>query len=110
VYTLQSFTLAVDGITRYATSAPTSLVPVHVGNGFSDASIAMFDLSGLGDAQQLVFTASLTGGTAGREQFFLTPAENGVGAPVPEPATMLLFGSGLAAIAAARRPRRNSKG
>jgi hypothetical protein len=104
-YTLQSFSLAVDGVTRYATTASTTLVPINFGNGFSDASIAVFDLSGLGDAQKLVFSAAFTGGTAGREQFFLSPSSGGPGAPIPEPGTMLLFGSGLAAVLAERRRR-----
>jgi PEP-CTERM motif len=108
-YTLQSFKLAVDGITRYSTSAPVTLIPVHFGNGFSDASVVMFDLSGLSDMQQVVFTASFSGGTAGREQFFLSPREIEPGAPVPEPTTMLLFGSGLAAIIAERRRRAKAR-
>jgi hypothetical protein len=105
-YTLQSFTLDVDGVPRYATTAPAVLVPINFGNGFSDARIALFNLSGLSDSQQLVFTASFTGGTAGREQFFLSPTD--ADAPIPEPATMLLFGSGLAAIAVQRRRRAKS--
>jgi len=106
-FMLQSFTLAVDGITRYSTSEPATLVPVNMGNGFSDANIVMFNLSGLSDAQKLVFTASFSGATAGREQFFLAP--NGPGAPIPEPATVLLVGSGLAGLAAARRRRAKSE-
>jgi hypothetical protein len=106
-YTLQSFALAVDGVQTYATSAPVTLVPMNFGNGFSDARIAVFNLSGLSDSQQLVFTASFSGGTAGREQFFLSDLEPD--APVPEPATMLLFGSGLAAIAIERRRRAKAK-
>jgi hypothetical protein len=102
-YTLQSFTLAVDGITSYSTSEPATLVPLNMGNGFSDARIVMFNLSGLSDAQKLVFTASFSGATSGREQFFLSA--DGPASPVPEPATMLLVGSGLAGLVAARRRR-----
>lgn len=105
MFKLMSFSLAVDGVTRFSTSGPTVLTPVRFGNGFSDASIAMFNLSGLGDDQNLVFTAAFKGGTAGREQFFLTPTDNGPGAPIPEPATVLLVGSALAALAAKRRRR-----
>ena len=107
-YTLQDFTLAVDGITRYAMSGPATLIPINFGNGFSDASIAVFNLSGLSDAQQLVFTASFKGGTAGREQFFLSPKDAGL-SPVPEPGTIALFASGLAALVAERRRRARAR-
>ena len=100
-YTLESFTLAVDGVTSFSTTGPTTLVPLSTGNGFSDAHIVMFNLSGLSDAQKLIFNATFSGGSAGREQYFLASDI----APVPEPATMLLVGSGLAGLAAARRRR-----
>ena len=109
-YTLESFSLAVDGTTHFSTSGPVTLVPLNFGNGFSDASIVMFNLSGLSDAQKVVFTASFSGGTAGREQFFISPAQDeGPGDPIPEPATMLLVGSGIAAMAAVRRRRAKAK-
>ena len=100
-YTLESFTLAVDGVTSYSTTGPTTLVPLSAGNGLSDASIVMFNLSGLSDAQKLIFNTTFSGGSAGREQYFLASDLD----PIPEPATMLLLGSGLAGLAAARRRR-----
>lgn len=106
-YTLDSFTLAVDGVTRYSTTGPTTLVPIQTGNGYSDANIMMFNLSGFSDAQKVVFTASFSGGAAGREQFFLA-ADSDL-APVPEPASMLLVGSGLAGLVASRRRRARSQ-
>jgi hypothetical protein len=109
-YTLQSFTLSVDGVVWYSTSGSRTLVPLNPGNGFSDASIASFDLAGLSAGQTLVFSATFSGATAGREQFFLSAA-NGPGetSPAPEPATMVLLGSGLAGVAALRRRRARSR-
>jgi hypothetical protein len=106
-YTLGSFTMAVDGVMQYATSAATTLFPLNPGNGYSDASILRFDLSGLSGTQKLVFTTTFSGGTAGREQYFLIPGTrlaNPPSAPTaPEPATLVLIGSSLAALGLRRR-------
>lgn len=102
-YTLSSFTLAIDGTVMFATSGSSNLLPLgNPGNGFSDALITGFDLSGLGltPTSTLQFAVTFSGGTAGREQFFLVPPS---AAPIPEPATLLLLGSGAAALVLTRR-------
>src|SRR5688572_5744268 len=76
-YTLESFSLSIDGVLWYSTSASQQLVPSNPGNGFSDASIGYFDLTSLSGTEKLVFTATFSGATAGREQFFLAAVNGG---------------------------------
>jgi PEP-CTERM motif len=115
-YSLLSFALAVNGTIFFSTTAPARLFPVNAGTGFSDAAITGFSLAGLAGTDRLVFTASYAGDTGGREQYFLNPV--GVGAigsggdaespiPIPEPASMVLLGSGLAGALATRRKQQN---
>jgi hypothetical protein len=109
-YTLESFSLSIDGVLWYSTSASQQLVPSNPGNAFSDASIGYFDLTNLSGTEKLVFTATFSGATAGREQFFLAAANGGGNAAhAPEPATMILLGSGLAGVAALKRYRSRTK-
>jgi hypothetical protein len=104
-YNLLSFTMSVDGTTVFSTTGATTVTPTNPGNGYSDAAIGGFDLTAFAASSTLVFTTRFSGDTAGREQYFLRAAENG--APIPEPATILLVASGLAG-ALARRRRRTS--
>src|SRR4051812_30439555 len=55
-YDLQSFTMTVNASVMFATKAPTVLTPINPGNGWSDASIAGFNLAGLPGNAKIVFT------------------------------------------------------
>jgi hypothetical protein len=102
-YLLNAFTLTANGVPLFSTSNPVTLTPLNPGNGFSDATIAGFDLTGLSGSTQIQFTTNFSGGTAGREQYFLrsaavtgqTPSSP---SPTPEPGTWLLVGTGAFAL------------
>jgi PEP-CTERM motif-containing protein len=109
-YDLLRFTMSVNGTIVSSTTKSWTLIPTNPGNGFSDAAILGFDLSGFAPTDKVVFATTFSGARAGREQYFLQTAlgtgGSGPASPVPEPASIILLGSGLAGIAAAYRRKR----
>jgi len=108
-YSLLAFTMSVNGSVLYSTSSATTLTPINPGNGYSDATIGSFSLAGLPGSAKVVFTTTFSGGTAGREQYFLRDAPASTPAATPEPASMILIGSGLVGTAIAWRRRRSAQ-
>ena len=92
--------LTAAGYTElYKTIAPFLLDTAN-GNGYADAISNQIDLDSL--VGNFVFEGIISGDNDGMEEFFLIPATPPV-STVPEPASLLLLGTGLFGAAAARR-------
>ena len=99
-YTLNSFTLNIGGTDAFQFTGPQDFT--SAGNGFSDFVLKTVDLSPFAGSANAIFTVNFSNDTGAREQFFLVSSETPP-APVPEPATLLLFGSTMAAVGLVRR-------
>lgn len=116
-YSLESFQFNINGgPPEYTFTGPAEIQAVNKGNGFSDARLVSFDITGLTGSG--VFSATFANADAGREQFFLIPEGAGLLAaeaeptPAPEPGTLLLLATSMIGAGGAvwRRQRRSPTG
>lgn len=92
-------------------------VDLKNGTGWSDWLLRTIDLSGVLAGSIITFEVAVLNAVDGVEQFFLISAAGGTtpggttpGPVVPEPASMLLFATGLSAVAyGARRRKQQAK-
>ena len=119
VQTLNYFAMYVNGnLIDQWTGGPAPVPPTvggGNGNGYADYLLTNFtSLAGFAANDIVTFRAVLTGLNDGREQFFLietqgpNPCTGIICEPVvtPEPGTLLMFGTGLALLAARLRRRK----
>ena len=94
------FTTSVGGIqssaNSYLPATPYQFKGEDNGNGYADATLGIFDLTGFALDAQVRFDVSVLNATDGVETFFLIKADGGgTGNNVPEPGTAAILGLGL---------------
>lgn len=100
-YSLESFQFNINGgAPEYTFTGPADVPAVNKGNGFSDARLVSFDITGLTGSG--VFSATFANADAGREQIFLIPegaellaADAELPTDAPEPGTLLLLATSM---------------
>jgi hypothetical protein len=102
--TLDYFAMTVNGVVTDLFSTLTSVPSANNGNGFADYLLETFSLAGFTGTDNVQFIMDMPLANDGAEQFFLIGAAPTV-TPTPEPSSLLLFGTGLTAVAGLARRR-----
>lgn len=111
---LEYFTTYINGAlsSAYSYSPLTAhqFSGTNNGNGYADATLGLFDLTGLASNTVIRFEASLFDTTDGVETFFLIRADGGGGGnAIPEPGTTAIIGLGLLGMGFVARRKRDKQ-
>lgn len=104
VYFKTSIDTVLSAANSYAPSVAYQFKGEDNGNGYADATLGLFDLTGIAGTATIKFDLSMLNATDGVETFFLIRADGGgTGTSVPEPGTIAILGLGLLGMGFAAR-------